>query len=85
MVVSGTLFAVSLMRVLGFLSLRRGGIYFPALTLTFAQMFYHMVVSPLAFLTNGENSLTGAETGSFLGVIHLKADIPSVGGMLLGA
>ncbi|WP_042666053.1 branched-chain amino acid ABC transporter permease [Haloferax sp. ATB1] len=84
MVVSGTLFAVLLAWVLGFLSLRRGGIYFSILTLAFAQMFYYMAASPLAFLTNGENGLTGVEVGSFLGVIHLEADIPSVGGMLLG-
>ncbi|WP_396610275.1 branched-chain amino acid ABC transporter permease [Haloferax sp. S1W] len=84
MVLSGTLFAVLLAWILGFLSLRRGGIYFAILTLAFAQMFYYMAASPLAFLTNGENGLTGVEVGSLFGMIHLEADIPSVGGMLLG-
>ncbi|ELZ84178.1 branched-chain amino acid ABC transporter permease [Haloferax larsenii] len=84
MVVSGTLFAVLLAWVLGFLSLRRGGIYFAILTLAFAQMMYFMAASPLAFLTNGENGLTGVEVGSLFGMIHLEADIPAFGGMLLG-
>ncbi|WP_416839092.1 branched-chain amino acid ABC transporter permease [Haloferax sp. DFSO52] len=84
MVVSGTLFAILLAWLLGFLSLRRGGIYFSILTLAFAQMMYFMAASPLAFLTNGENGLTGVDVGSLFGVIHLEADIPSIGGMLLG-
>ena len=84
MVLTGTLFAVLLAWLLGFLSLRRGGIYFSILTLAFAQMMYFMAASPLAFLTNGENGLTGVEVGSLFGMIHLEADIPSIGGMLLG-
>ncbi|KAB1189027.1 MULTISPECIES: branched-chain amino acid ABC transporter permease [Haloferax] len=84
MVLSGTLFAVLLAWGLGFLSLRRGGIYFSILTLAFAQMMYFMAASPLAFLTNGENGLTGVDVGNLFGVIHLEADIPSIGGMLLG-
>ncbi|KAB1192049.1 branched-chain amino acid ABC transporter permease [Haloferax sp. MBLA0076] len=84
MVLSGTLFAILFAWVLGFLSLRRGGIYFSILTLAFAQMMYFMAASPLAFLTNGENGLTGVDVGSLFGVLHLEADIPSVGGMLLG-
>ncbi|KAB1196874.1 MULTISPECIES: branched-chain amino acid ABC transporter permease [Haloferax] len=84
MVVSGTLFAILLAWLLGFLSLRRGGIYFSILTLAFAQMMYFMAASPLAFLTNGENGLTGVDVGNLFGVIHLEADIPSIGGMLLG-
>ncbi|MFC7204216.1 branched-chain amino acid ABC transporter permease [Haloferax namakaokahaiae] len=84
MVLSGTLFAVLLAWVLGFLSLRRGGIYFSILTLAFAQMFYFMAASPLAFLTGGENGLTGVDVGSLFGMIHLEADLPSVLGTLLG-
>ncbi|WP_410765278.1 branched-chain amino acid ABC transporter permease [Haloferax sp. DFSO60] len=84
MVLSGTVFAILLAWVLGFLSLRRGGIYFSILTLAFAQMFYFMAASPLAFLTGGENGLTGVDVGSLFGMIHLEADLPSVLGTLLG-
>jgi branched-chain amino acid transport system permease protein len=84
MILSGTLFAVLLAWGLGFLSLRRGGIYFSILTLAFAQMMYFMAASPLAFLTNGENGLTGVDVGNLFGMIHLEADIPSLGGVLLG-
>ncbi|WP_336360696.1 branched-chain amino acid ABC transporter permease [Haladaptatus sp. ZSTT2] len=84
MVLTGTAFAVVLAWVLGFLSLRRGGIYFSILTLAFAQMFYYMAASPLAFLTNGENGLTGVHVDSLLGVVNLEADLPSIAGTLLG-
>ncbi|WP_224447338.1 branched-chain amino acid ABC transporter permease [Haloprofundus salilacus] len=70
-VLAGTTFAVLFAWVLGFLSLRRGGIYFSILTLAFAQMLFYMASSPLAFLTNGENGFTSVEVGPLLGVIHL--------------
>jgi len=52
MLVAG-LFAV----VIGFLSLRRSGIYFSILTLAFAQMSYNLAYSVLTPLTNGETGL----------------------------
>ncbi|WP_417254769.1 branched-chain amino acid ABC transporter permease [Celeribacter sp.] len=52
MVVSG-LFAAAI----GFVSLRRSGIYFSILTLAFAQMSYKMAYSVLTPLTNGETGL----------------------------
>jgi ABC-type branched-subunit amino acid transport system permease subunit len=51
-VVSG-LFAL----VIGYLSLRRSGIYFSILTLAFAQMCYNLAYSVLTPITNGETSL----------------------------
>ena len=51
-VVSG-LFAL----VIGYLSLRRSGIYFSILTLAFAQMSYNLAYSVLTPITNGETSL----------------------------
>jgi ABC-type branched-subunit amino acid transport system permease subunit len=51
-IVSG-LFAL----VIGFLSLRRSGIYFSILTLAFAQMSYNLAYSVLTPITNGETSL----------------------------
>jgi ABC-type branched-subunit amino acid transport system permease subunit len=43
--------------VIGFLSLRRSGIYFSILTLAFAQMFYNLAYSVLTPITNGETGL----------------------------
>lgn len=43
--------------VIGYLSLRRSGIYFSILTLAFAQMSYNLAYSVLTPITNGETSL----------------------------
>jgi ABC-type branched-subunit amino acid transport system permease subunit len=51
-VISG-LFAL----IIGFLSLRRSGIYFSILTLAFAQMSYNLAYSVLTPITNGETGL----------------------------
>ena len=52
-VVLSAIFAV----VIGYLSLRRSGIYFSILTLAFAQMSYNMAYSVLTPITNGETGL----------------------------
>jgi ABC-type branched-subunit amino acid transport system permease subunit len=49
----GGLFAA----VIGFISLRRSGIYFSILTLAFAQMSYNLAYSVLTPITNGETGL----------------------------
>ncbi len=51
-VVSG-LFAL----LIGYISLRRSGIYFSILTLAFAQMSFNLAYSVLTPITNGENGL----------------------------
>ncbi len=51
-IVSG-LFAL----VIGYVSLRRSGIYFSILTLAFAQMCYNLAYSVLTPITNGETGL----------------------------
>jgi ABC-type branched-subunit amino acid transport system permease subunit len=43
--------------VIGYLSLKRSGIYFSILTLAFAQMCYNLAYSVLTPITNGETSL----------------------------
>jgi ABC-type branched-subunit amino acid transport system permease subunit len=43
--------------VIGFLCLRRSGIYFSILTLAFAQMAYNLAYSVLTPITNGETGL----------------------------
>src|SRR6218665_3607169 len=51
-IISG-LFALAI----GYLSLKRSGIYFSILTLAFAQMCYNLAYSVLTPITNGETSL----------------------------
>ncbi|WP_085885449.1 branched-chain amino acid ABC transporter permease [Oceanibacterium hippocampi] len=43
--------------VIGFITLRRSGIYFAILTLAFAQMSYNLAYSVLTPITNGETGL----------------------------
>ena len=43
--------------VIGYVSLRRSGIYFSILTLAFAEMCYKLAYSVLTPITNGENGL----------------------------
>jgi branched-chain amino acid transport system permease protein len=84
MVAAGTIFAVLFAWVLGYLSLRRGGIYFSILTLAFAQMLYYMSAAPLASLTGGENGLTGIDVSPLFGSFHLESELPMLAGELLG-
>nr|WP_169544461.1 branched-chain amino acid ABC transporter permease [Sneathiella aquimaris] len=53
----GVIFAGLLALIIGFLSLRRSGIYFSILTLAFAQMSYNLAYSVLTPITNGETGL----------------------------
>ena len=76
----GGLFAA----VIGFVCLRRSGIYFSILTLAFAQMCYNLAYSVLTPITNGETGLQldqsdprvldtafGVDYGEALPVTHL--------------
>ncbi|QLG60542.1 branched-chain amino acid ABC transporter permease [Halorarum salinum] len=83
-VLAGTTFAVLLSWVLGYLSLRRGGIYFAILTLAFAQMLFYMAASPLASLTNGENGFTSVHVEPLFGVIDLGLPVFWPVSILLG-
>lgn len=60
-VIPALIFSVILAGVMalfiGYLSLRRSGIYFSILTLAFAQMFYNLAYSVLTPITNGETGL----------------------------
>jgi len=59
--VPALIFAVAIAGVfalaIGFVSLRRSGIYFSILTLAFAQMSYNLAYSVLTPITNGETGL----------------------------
>lgn len=48
--------------MIGYISLRRSGIYFSILTLAFAQMAYNLAYSVLTPLTNGETGLQLAKS-----------------------
>jgi len=48
--------------LIGYISLRRSGIYFSILTLAFAQMSYNLAYSVLTPITNGETGLQLART-----------------------
>ncbi|MCY6382493.1 branched-chain amino acid ABC transporter permease [Hoeflea prorocentri] len=53
----GVAFAGLFALVIGYVSLRRSGIYFSILTLAFAQMSYSLAYSVLTPITNGETGL----------------------------
>ena len=55
----GTVAAAIIGVIIGYLSLRRTGIYFAMLTLAFGEMFVFLDFSPLARWTGGENGLSG--------------------------
>ena len=61
----GTAVAAVVGIVVGYLSLRRTGIYFAMLTLAFGEMFYFLDISPLARWTGGENGLAGVPAPQF--------------------
>lgn len=56
-IVMAIFFAALFALVIGYVSLRRSGIYFSILTLAFAQMSYNLAYSVLTPLTNGETGL----------------------------
>lgn len=56
-VLIGTLVGGVFAALIGYVSLRRSGIYFSILTLAFAQMCYNLAYSVLTPITNGETGL----------------------------
>ncbi len=56
--VFGILVAAVFALAIGFVALRRAGIYFAILTLAFAQMSYNLAYSVLTPITNGETGLS---------------------------
>lgn len=56
-VIFGTIAAGLFSLAIGFISLRRSGIYFSILTLAFAEMSYKLAYSVLTPITNGETGL----------------------------
>ncbi|HEX5771076.1 MAG TPA: branched-chain amino acid ABC transporter permease [Nocardioidaceae bacterium] len=71
-VVAGALFAMLLALPIGYLSVRRSGIYFAMVTLAFAQMVY-FIAYQWGSLTGGENGLQ-AVPKNFFGIELVETD-----------
>jgi branched-chain amino acid transport system permease protein len=87
-ILGGMLFAMVIAVPIGYLSVRRTGIYFAMVTLAFAQMIY-FIASQLNDLTGGENGLQGIPR-SFFGIESVETDafyfyFAAIGLILLGA
>lgn len=65
--------------LIGFVALRRSGIYFSILTLAFAQMCYNLAYSVLTPITNGETGLqlTNSDARIFDAVTETSQGLPS--------
>ena len=61
--------------VVGWLAVRRIGIYFTMITLAFGEMAYFLENSPLAHFTGGENGLPGVPVPD-LGGMRISAGLP---------
>ncbi|MDB5614636.1 MAG: branched-chain amino acid transporter permease [Devosia sp.] len=75
--------------IIGYVSLRRSGIYFSILTLAFAQMSYNLAYSVLTPITNGETGLqlTLGDPRSLdvaMGVSTVGQPVPTLLGQSLG-
>jgi branched-chain amino acid transport system permease protein len=74
----GIVVAALLAWPIGFLSIRRSGVYFAVLTLTFGQMLYFYAFGPGSWLTNGDDGYTTFDvTGGarLFGAFDTKATI----------
>jgi len=64
--------------LIGFISLRRSGIYFSILTLAFAQMSYNLAYSVLTPITNGETGLQlSLRDPRILDAVNTSGSLPS--------
>jgi len=71
-ILAGMVFAMVIAVPIGYLSVRRTGIYFAMVTLAFAQMIYFLA-NQLGDLTGGENGLQGIPK-SFFGIESVESD-----------
>ncbi len=77
----GTACAAAAGLVVGWLAIRRQGIYFSMITLGLAQMFYFFCVR--ADFTHGEDSIQGVPRGHLFGLIDLDNNLVMYGFVLL--
>ena len=69
----GTAFAALIGLVMGWLAIRRTGIYFTMITLALAQMLFFVWLQ--APFTGGEDGLQGVPRGKLFGVFSLQSDV----------
>jgi branched-chain amino acid transport system permease protein len=69
-ILAGVAVAAALGLVLGYLAIRRQGIYFAMITLAFAQMVFFFCLQ--AKFTGGEDGIQAVPRGSLLGIIDLN-------------
>ncbi len=69
----GTAFAALIGLVMGWLAIRRTGIYFTMITLALAQMLFFLWLQ--APFTGGEDGLQGVPRGKLFGVFSLQDDV----------
>jgi branched-chain amino acid transport system permease protein len=69
----GTLTGAALGLLMGYLAIKRSGIYFSMITLALAQMLYFFFLQ--APFTYGEDGLQGVPRGSLLGLVPLQSDL----------
>lgn len=84
--VISTLIAGVFAAAIGFVSLRRTGIYFSILTLAFAQMSYNLAYSVLTPITNGETGLRVLRDDPRVldGIFGAPTDVPVPQGEFFG-
>lgn len=71
--VAGTCFAAVIGLVMGFLAIRRQGIYFTMITLALAQMIYFIWMR--APFTGGDDGMQGVPRGKLIGYFDLTSDL----------
>ena len=72
-ILAGTLVAAGLGFVIGSLAIRRSGIYFAMITMSFAQLVYFLAVQ--SKWTGGEDGLQGVPRGKALGLFDLSSSL----------
>jgi branched-chain amino acid transport system permease protein len=72
-ILAGVLAAAALGLVVGFLAIRRQGIYFSMITLALSQMFYFICLQ--VPFTHGEDGIQGVPRGKLLGVVSLDDNL----------
>ena len=78
MVAVGTLVAIVISWPIGYVSIRRSGVYFAVLTLTFGQMLYFYALGPGSWLTNGDNGYSDIEIANLLTVFELDEAVVGI-------
>jgi len=75
MLLAGTAVATLIAWPIGWVSIRRTGVYFAVITLTFGQMLYFWALGPGSFVTNGDNGFSEVGTEPILGIFELDSAV----------